>query len=111
MMDDEKQKVISKFLTKVLRHTPQKFGLTLSEKGYCKLDDLYIVIMKNFRGEVTKAEISYVLLNSKWQGTVHRFDVWRGWVRATYKHTCLSSPVRLPQGYKPHKAVELDYHI
>ncbi|MFL1672573.1 RNA 2'-phosphotransferase [Paenibacillus dendritiformis] len=85
-MKKDKFENLSKFFTKILRHEPSSFGLTLNEKHFCKLEDFYDVVIQNWKKSISKEEILYVLINSKWQ-EYHRFDVCRGYVRATYRHT------------------------
>jgi putative RNA 2'-phosphotransferase len=82
-----KMEGLSKFFTKILRHNPKDFGLTLGKNHYCKLDDFYKAVLHYWSSSpLSKEEVSYVLLNSKWQSE-HRFDIWKGYVRASYKHT------------------------
>lgn len=84
-LEKEKRKALSKFLSYVLRYKPEQMGIEFSEKGYCRFESLIEATLRYAHvAEVTEEEICYVLLNSKWQGRYHRFDVWRGYVRAAY---------------------------
>ena len=83
-MKMKKMEALSKFFTYILRHDPEKFGLSLGKNHYCKLEDFYNSVIEHWNKPLSKEEISYVLLNSMWEDK-HRFDVWRGYVRATYK--------------------------
>jgi putative RNA 2'-phosphotransferase len=83
---NEKQKQMSKFFTKILRHAPEEFGIKLNDDHYCTLEDFCQVVQKKFHAPTSKEEISLVLLNSMWH-SYHRFEISEGYVRATYRHT------------------------
>lgn len=65
-------------------------NLESGKNHYCKLEDFYYAAIQHWNSPLSKEEISYVLLNSKWKDQ-HRFDVWKGYVRASYKHTYIQN--------------------
>jgi RNA:NAD 2'-phosphotransferase (TPT1/KptA family) len=83
---DEKQVSLSVFASKILRHNPYHFDITLDENDFCSLSEFIDVINKHFRFPITEEEIVYVLQNSMWYDNP-RFEIKDSKVRATYKHT------------------------
>lgn len=76
---------LSKMMTKLLRHTPEEFGLVLDPKdGSCPLSDLLTAINAQPRWSWVKREdIERVVRNSNKQ----RFDIENGRIRARYGHS------------------------
>jgi len=85
MLDQHKEKSLSKLISKMLRHTPEAFGLILdSEDGSCTLDALLASIQAQPRwGWVTKEHIELVVRQSDKQ----RFEIIDARIRARYGHS------------------------
>ncbi len=82
---------LSKFLSLVLRHRAQDFGLTPDAEGFVPFDALLPLVQKQFGSHVGPAEISQVVENSR----PKRFEVHNGLIRATYGHS-LQTPITYP---------------
>ncbi|WP_036746285.1 RNA 2'-phosphotransferase [Paenibacillus sp. UNC451MF] len=76
---------LSKLMTKLLRHTPEDFGLTLDpEDGSCTLQQLLKVIQTQSQWEwVTAKDIREVVANSDKQ----RFEISGDRIKARYGHS------------------------
>jgi putative RNA 2'-phosphotransferase len=76
---------LSKFMTKLLRHTPEQYSLILDpEDGSCTLDDLLSVLVKTPRwSEVTVGDIRQVVANCEKQ----RFEIGGDRIKARYGHS------------------------
>jgi RNA:NAD 2'-phosphotransferase (TPT1/KptA family) len=48
---------LSKFLSLVLRHKADNFGLSLNAAGYADLEAVWDVIRTRFHGQVTQADV------------------------------------------------------
>jgi putative RNA 2'-phosphotransferase len=75
---------LSKFITKILRHCPEQFGIKLNVNHACLLEDLYNAVEEH--SDFTREQVSYVILTSKWN-EIPRFKIYNDQVKATYKHT------------------------
>jgi putative RNA 2'-phosphotransferase len=85
MLNQTQEKSLSKWMTKVLRHTPGEFGLTLDpEDGSCPAASLLTAVTAQPRWSwVTMEDIHQVVRNSEKQ----RFE-WNGdRIRARYGHS------------------------
>jgi len=90
----------SKYISLLLRHTPEKANLTLDKKGYVKVSDLLKAV------GITKAELEEVVATNDKQRFA--FDEDRGYhtfIRASQGH---SKPVDL--GYAEKEPPEVLYH-
>lgn len=98
----EQEHRLSKLMTKILRHTPESFGIRLDPSdGSCELDVLLRTIRRLPKlNEVTKAQIEQVVSNSDKQ----RFEIADGRIRARYGH----SSVRVV--YAPGMPPKVLYH-
>ncbi len=88
-MNDARKVTISKYLSKVLRHTPEALGLTLAEGGWVKVDDLLDAAAKH-QFVITRAELDEVVASSDKQRFA--FDPSGTQIRANQGH---STPVDL----------------
>ena len=59
-MDEKRKTRISKFLSLILRHAPEKVGLTLEENGWVRVDDLIAACKQNGK-EITLANLREVV--------------------------------------------------
>ncbi|MBE1444687.1 RNA 2'-phosphotransferase [Paenibacillus sp. OAS669] len=85
-MHQQKSEIsLSKFMTRLLRHTPESHGLTLDpEDGSCPFDQLVAVIQAEPRWRrVTAEDIRTVVANSDKQ----RFEIRGDRIRARYGHS------------------------
>ena len=78
---------LSKFLSYVLRHDPQKYGLKLDQYGNADLERVQDILKKRFR-EFKKEDLSRLVERDP-KG---RFEVSGGKIRATYGHSIKVRP-------------------
>lgn len=101
---DERRTVkVSKYLSRHLRHQPEKIGLTLDESGWVEIDALVAAAAAHgFR--FTRAELEHVVaVNDK-----QRFAVEDGRIRASQGHSVdvdLNLPAATPPAYLFHGTV------
>ncbi|GGV49477.1 putative RNA 2'-phosphotransferase [Streptomyces longisporoflavus] len=81
-MDDRRTVKVSKYLSRHLRHQPERIGLTLDENGWVEIDALIAAAAAHgFR--FTRAELDHVVaVNDK-----QRFAVEGGRIRASQGHS------------------------
>ncbi|HEU0175425.1 MAG TPA: RNA 2'-phosphotransferase [Blastocatellia bacterium] len=93
---------ISKFLSLVLRHQPEKIGLRLSESGWASVEQL-IETSRSFGVEFTLEELHNVVANNDKK----RFSLSEDglWIRANQGHS-----VKVELGYSPTAPPEILYH-
>lgn len=83
-MNNIEQGNVSKFMSLILRHKPEKFHIKLDPEGYTLLDDLLQAIQKNWHGSlVTKEHILKVVKTCNKQ----RFEMKDDYIRARYGHS------------------------
>ncbi|MNC14946.1 RNA 2'-phosphotransferase [compost metagenome] len=83
-MDSRVEEKLSKFMSLILRHQSQKFGISLDVEGYCEVDSLINSInVQPQWGSVTKADIEQVARNCSKQ----RFEISGDLIRARYGHS------------------------
>ncbi|WP_379154342.1 RNA 2'-phosphotransferase [Paenibacillus sp. sgz5001063] len=102
MLNQAAEVSLSKFMTKLLRHTPAEYGLLLDpEDGSCLLDDLLSVITAAPKWtEISEEDIRQVVRNSEKQ----RFSIEGERIKARYGH----SHAKL--AYEPGTPPEVLYH-
>jgi putative RNA 2'-phosphotransferase len=83
-MDEKRRTKISKFLSLILRHAPEKVGLTLEENGWVKVDDLIAACGQNGRALTRKELEEVVETNDKKRFS---FDVTGDKIRANQGHS------------------------
>ncbi|MCM3781539.1 RNA 2'-phosphotransferase [Neobacillus mesonae] len=84
MLNKKEEESLSKFMSKLLRHTPEEFGLTLDHEGYCYIQDLLGVIVKVSRqSQITVEDVEQVVRNCPKQ----RYEINSGYIRANYGHS------------------------
>lgn len=85
MLNQATEKSLSKLMTKILRHTPESFGVKLApEDGSCPVDALIKAIRAQSKWSWIKQEdIEQVVRNSDKQ----RFAIEDGRIRARYGHS------------------------
>lgn len=85
MLNQEIEKSLSKMMTKLLRHTPEEFGVVLDpEDGSCSIDTLLAAIQAQPKWSWVKQEdVEQVVRNSDKQ----RFEIKDERIRARYGHS------------------------
>ncbi|MGW2209545.1 RNA 2'-phosphotransferase [Streptomyces sp. NPDC001781] len=102
-MDDRRTVKVSKYLSKHLRHQPERIGLTLDPAGWVEIDTLLTAAAAH-GFPVSRAELDHVVaVNDK-----RRFAVEDGRIRANQGHTvevALGLPAATPPPYLYHGTV------
>ncbi|MFB7779953.1 RNA 2'-phosphotransferase [Streptomyces bauhiniae] len=102
-MDDRRTVKVSKYLSKHLRHQPERIGLTLDPAGWVEIDTLLAAAAAH-GFPVTRAELDHVVaVNDK-----RRFAVEGGRIRASQGHSvevALGLPPATPPPYLYHGTV------
>lgn len=75
---------LSKFVSKLLRHEPEKYSLVLDEQGFTDLSALWQQIEKNFKQRYSYEDFERMLASD---GGKQRFEVRDGRIRAMYGHS------------------------
>ena len=83
-MSEQRQIKISKYLSKHLRHTPEKLGLTLAPGGWVDVDQLLAACAAH-QFALTRAELEEVVANSDKQR--FSFDETKTRIRANQGHS------------------------
>lgn len=103
LMDDGRTVKVSKYLSKHLRHQPERIGLTLDPAGWVEIDTLLAAAAAH-GFPVTRAELDHVVaVNDK-----RRFAVEGGRIRASQGHSvevALGLPPATPPPYLYHRTV------
>lgn len=83
-MNKKRENNLSKFMSKILRHDPEKFGLKLANDGTCKINDLVKAINSqvNWNG-ITAENIEQVVKNCEKQ----RYTIEGSRIKANYGHS------------------------
>jgi len=101
---------VSKFLSYLLRHNPERFGLELDAYGFADLDRV-IAVLNNRFGQMDRRDL-FDLVQKDAKG---RFQIEADKIRAAYGHSIevkpLDDPVQPPEqlyhGTSPTKAVRI----
>ncbi|GAA4595854.1 RNA 2'-phosphotransferase [Planotetraspora phitsanulokensis] len=81
-MDEQRLKKVSKYLSKHLRHQPERIGITLDENGWVAVDDLLRAVAAH-GFPVSETELAEVVANNDKQ----RYSVMDGRIRANQGHS------------------------
>lgn len=101
-MKEKQEKHLSKLLSLMLRHEPEKFGLALDEHGFAPLADVLAAVRrKRDWSDATEQKIREVVQNSDKQ----RFEIEGAAIRARYGHS-----VEGKVAYEPIQPPEILYH-
>ncbi|MEE1818767.1 RNA 2'-phosphotransferase [Streptomyces sp. SP18ES09] len=102
-MDERRTVKVSKYLSRHLRHQPERIGLTLDAHGWTEIDDLLRAAAQHgFR--ITRAELDHVVATNDKK----RFAVEGTRIRASQGHTVtvdLDLPAAEPPAYLYHGTV------
>lgn len=91
---------ISKFMSYILRHNPEKFGLKLDEQGFVEVDK-FVSSVREKIPSLTKETIIEIIDSSP----KRRFEIIGDKIRATYGHS-IAVNLNLPEVEPP----EVLYH-
>jgi len=101
-MNPQQEKRLSKLLSLMLRHEPEKFGLTLDEHGFAPLSQVLAAVRR--RREWQGADEEQIRLVVR-QSDKQRFEIQGENIRARYGH---SVPGQV--AYEPVEPPEILYH-
>ncbi|MER5727608.1 RNA 2'-phosphotransferase [Streptomyces sp. NPDC002138] len=102
-MDEKRTVKVSKYVSKHLRHQPERIGLVLDAQGWVEIDDL-LRAAADHRFPFTRAELDHVVATNDKQ----RFAVAGTRIRASQGHTVdvdLGLPEAEPPAYLYHGTV------
>ncbi|MFI5984159.1 RNA 2'-phosphotransferase [Streptomyces sp. NPDC051555] len=102
-MDEKRTVKVSKYVSKHLRHQPERIGLVLDAQGWVEIDDL-LRAAADHRFPITRAELDHVVAANDKQ----RFAVVGTRIRANQGHTVdvdLDLPEAEPPAYLYHGTV------
>ncbi|MEU2248255.1 RNA 2'-phosphotransferase [Streptomyces sp. NPDC019224] len=102
-MDERRTVKVSKYLSKHLRHQPERIGLTLDAQGWVPIDELLQAAARH-HFPISRAELDQVVASNDKQ----RFAVAGGRIRANQGHTVavdLGLPPAEPPAYLYHGTV------
>ncbi|WP_145018440.1 RNA 2'-phosphotransferase [Paenibacillus sp. Y412MC10] len=84
MLNSKQEESLSKFMSKILRHTPAQFGIQLDHEGYCHIQALIDGIStENKWAKISEADIVQVVENCPKK----RYAMVNGYIRANYGHS------------------------
>lgn len=83
-MNKQEEVKLSSFMAKILRHSPQKFGLTLDDYGFCAITELVNAIQNQPHwSHITEEEIRHIVAASPKQ----RYLIKDSKIKARYGHS------------------------
>ncbi len=94
---------LSKFLAVLLRHEPDRFGLSLDEEGFVETDFVWEQVQKRFPGRFTHSDLLQVVDGD--QDGKKRYELRGRYIRAMFGH---SMPEKI--AYPPAVPPETLYH-
>lgn len=86
-MDREQRKRLSKFLSLVLRHKPEKIGIALDPKGFCNISELIAKINQKTGFQVTKEQLEDLARPTGNPQDKVRFEIEGDRIRAGHGHS------------------------
>lgn len=90
-------KRLSKFISLMLRHEPDTFGLILDEQGFTDLDAVWAQVQKRYGTTYNRDDLDTMLHDT--EGGRQRFEIVDGRIRAMYGHSAV--PVTYPPVVPP----------
>lgn len=81
-MNNKDKEYLSKFMSKILRHTPHLFGIKLNKEGFVNIDLLVNVLDKNMYVKVTREIVEEIVLKDNKQ----RYSIVDNQIRANQGH-------------------------
>ena len=101
-MNAKQEKRISKFLSLILRHRPEKINIELDNFGWANIDEL-VEKCNKFGVRFTKEELDYVVENNSKKRLAYSEDGLK--VRASQGHS-----IKIDLGYEPVAPPEFLFH-
>ena len=101
-MNPQRLVKVSKYLSKHLRHQPERLGLKLAPGGWVRVDEL-LAACQRYRFPLTRAELEEVVLKNDKQR--FSFDEKKTWIRANQGHS-----IDVDLQLKPQIPPEILYH-
>ena len=101
-MNEKETKRISKFMSLILRHEPQKIGIKLDSAGWVDVDQ-FLSAMKRHGKKIDRDVLNYVVESNDKQRFSFSEDGTR--IRATQGHS-----VKVDLGYQPAEPPEILFH-
>ncbi|MCW6167294.1 MAG: RNA 2'-phosphotransferase [Thermoplasmatales archaeon] len=102
LMDDRELDHVGRVLTGILRHFPERYGLTMDEHGWVSLPQIVRAISQRHRGyQWLRVHHLVAIAETDAKG---RYEVRDDRIRATYAHTVdvqLDLPIVLEVGLRP----------
>lgn len=83
---------ISKFLSYILRHNPEKFNIKLNHKGFAKLEDILNIVNKKFTTQKIDRNFIEKLIR---HSDKRRFEIEENKIRAFYGHS-FANKIEMP---------------
>jgi len=84
MLSPQQEESLSKFMSKILRHTPEQFGVVLDHEGFCDIDELIMGLQAEVRWfGISREDIIQVVQNCSKQ----RYEIVNDYIRANYGHS------------------------
>ena len=84
---------ISKFLSYILRHQPEKFGIVLDAEGFADLDSILKVLNERYKEDnITQKTIEDIIENSDKK----RYEIKKNKIRAFYGHS-INSKIKMEE--------------
>jgi putative RNA 2'-phosphotransferase len=93
MMTSKQLVQLSKLLSLILRHQPQRFGVTLDAEGYASIPDVLAAVQVNMP-DATAADLHTVVANL--EPDKRRFSIVDAEIRANYGHSLSERIVHQP---------------
>ena len=97
-------KSLSKFISLVLRHRADEFGLALDNDGFASFDNLLAVVRERFSDVATREDVEAVIAGD--EHGKKRFEMVDGRVRAVFGHSTGTPDISYPAVLPP----EILYH-
>lgn len=94
---------LSKLLALMLRHRPERFGLTLDEAGWTELEGVYVAItaLRDFN-HVNLEDLLYIVEHPPGNKPRKRYEIEDGKIRARYGHNVsLEADIQYPLAHPP----------
>lgn len=95
-------KRLSKFISLVLRHRPEDFGVVLDDEGFADVRELFDAVKQHYEGHFTREDLIYVLTEPDRDGK-QRFELDEDRVRALYGHNRRAHTVNYEPAVPPEK--------
>ena len=103
-MDAKQKKRLSKFLTLILRHKPEKAGITIDKRGFCKIQEILEKANQFLAWKITREDLENLATPSENPMEKVRFEIEGDYIRAGHGHSIVI------EGYRETTPEEKLYH-